>query len=109
MDRASQLCREDRRSGHSGIKPLAGAAISETQIALPVVCPFLAQETETPHFTASDHQEKAQEVGAGGGGGAAAVVSAQDTTPFLNPDPELGRALLSVPRASDPWACSSWC
>lgn len=107
MDRASQLCREDRRSGHSGIKPLAGAAISETQIVLPVVCPFLAQETETPHFTASDCQGKAQE--AGGWGGCAAMVSAQDTTPFLNPDPELGRALLSVPRASDPWACSSWC
>lgn len=81
MDRASQLCREDRRSGHSGIKPLAGAAISETQIALPVVCPFLAQETETPHFTASDHQEKAQEVGAGVGVGGALLWSLPKTPP----------------------------
>lgn len=28
-DQASQLCREDRRSGRSGRKPPAGAAVSE--------------------------------------------------------------------------------
>lgn len=71
-------------SGHSGVKPPAGAAISEKQITLPVVCPSLAQRTETPHFTASAYQGTAWD-------GRQQWLSPRIYTPSLTPDGELGR------------------
>lgn len=75
-----QLGAEDGRSGHSGVKPPAGAALSEKQITLPMVCPFLTQGTETPHFTASAYQRQL-----GGQGGHSAFP--QDPPPPRAPGP----------------------
>lgn len=87
---ASQLGREAGRSGRSGVKPPAGAAISEKQIILPMVCPFLTQGTETLHFTASAYRRKPRV------GGPSAF--RQDPPPPWTPGPQLDREYLVLPR-----------